>query len=75
MEKKGSDGGGEMDYQKLSNHELAHIVRDRLPDVDAIEITDFNRQTTIAFLNFYSRDPQTPDSPSKPYALRKSQSK
>ena len=43
-----------MDYEKISDRELSRLLEERVPEKNAPEVTDYNRQTMIAFLKFYS---------------------
>jgi len=44
--------GGVMDYDDMSNNELCLLLKERMPAaVQTVkEVTDFNRETVIAFL-------------------------
>jgi hypothetical protein len=39
-----------MDYEKISNKELCHLLKERKPDMEVPKVMEFNRQTVIAFL-------------------------
>ena len=42
-----------IDFEKISNGELSRLLKERMPE-KAPEVTDYNRQTMIAFLKFFS---------------------
>ena len=44
------------DYEKISDRELYHLLEEKLPDKKVPEVTDYNRQTIIAFLKFFSKE-------------------
>ena len=45
-----------MDYKKISDRELSRLLKERMPEKKAPEVTDYNRQTMIAFLKFFSAE-------------------
>ena len=44
------------DYEKISDRELSRLLEERMPEKKAPEVTDYNRQTMIAFLKFFSNE-------------------
>ena len=44
------------DYEKISDRELYHLLQERMPDKKVPEVTNYNRQTMIAFLKFFSKE-------------------
>jgi hypothetical protein len=44
------------DYEKISDRELCRLLEERIPDKKVPEVTDYNRQTMIAFLKFFSKE-------------------
>ena len=45
-----------MDYENISDRELSRLLKERIPEKKAPEVTDYNRQTLIAFLKFFSNE-------------------
>ena len=43
-----------IDYEKISDTELSRLLKERMPEKNAPEVTDYNRQTMIGFLKFFS---------------------
>ena len=43
-----------IDYEKISDTELSRLLKERMPENNAPEVTDYNRQTMIGFLKFFS---------------------
>ena len=56
MIKVNTEGWTTTDYEKISDRELCHLLQERLPDKKVPEVTDYNRQTMIAFLKFFSKE-------------------
>jgi len=44
------------DYEKISDKELSRLLKERMPETKAPEVADYNRQTIIAFLKFFSAE-------------------
>jgi len=44
------------DYENISDTELSRLLAERIPDKKVPEVTDYNRQTMIAFLKFFSKE-------------------
>ncbi|HUJ90378.1 MAG TPA: hypothetical protein VLX12_09295 [Syntrophorhabdales bacterium] len=44
------------DYEKISDRELSRLLKERMPEKKAPEVTDYNRQTLIAFLKLFSNE-------------------
>jgi hypothetical protein len=45
-----------MDYEKISDRELSRLLKETMPEKKAPEVADYNRQTIIAFLKFFSNE-------------------
>ncbi|HME44340.1 MAG TPA: hypothetical protein VKF36_14705 [Syntrophorhabdales bacterium] len=45
-----------IDYEKISDTELSRLLKERMPEKKAPEVTDYNRQTMIGFLKFFSNE-------------------
>jgi hypothetical protein len=56
MIKVNTEGWTTTDYEKISDRELCRLLEERMPDKKVPEVTDYNRQTTIAFLKFFSEE-------------------
>jgi hypothetical protein len=44
------------DYENISDRELSRLLKERMPEKKAPEVADYNRQTIIAFLKFFSNE-------------------
>ena len=44
------------DYEKISDRELYYLLQERMPDKKVPEVTNYNRQTMIGFLKFFSKE-------------------
>jgi hypothetical protein len=56
MIKVNTEGWTTTDYEKICDRELYHLLQERIPDKKVPEVTDYNRQTMIAFLKFFSEE-------------------
>jgi len=54
MTKVNTEGWATTNYEKMSDRELFHLLKERLPEKKVPEVADYNRQTMIAFLKFFS---------------------
>ena len=45
-----------IDYEKISDTELSRLLKETTPEKKTPEVTDYNRQTMIAFLKFFSNE-------------------
>jgi hypothetical protein len=54
--KMNTKGRTTTDYEKTSDRELCRLLEERLPDKKVPEVADYNRQTMIAFLKFFSEE-------------------
>ena len=48
------------DYEKISDRELYRLLEAKIPDKKVPEVTDYNRQTMIAFLEFFRKKQDNP---------------
>jgi hypothetical protein len=56
MIKVNTGGWTTRDYENISDGELCRLLQERIPDKKVAEVADYNRQTMIAFLKFFSKE-------------------